>query len=74
MMLQSCCTVCATSILSSAVSAVRFHSALAHVELEKELLLLGIKFRRYAKEEGNQQRVAWMDFLTWKKITLKDFS
>ena len=54
MMLQSCCIVCATSILSS---AVRFHSALAHVELEKELLPLGIKFRRYAKEEANQQRV-----------------
>ena len=52
MMLQSCCTVCATSILSS---AVRIHSTLAHVELEKELLLLGIKFRRYAKEEANQQ-------------------
>ena len=73
MMLQSCCTVCATSIVSSAVSAVRY-SALAHVELEKELLLLGIKFRRYTKEEGNQQRVTWMDFLTRKKITLKNFS
>ena len=70
MMLQRYCTVCATSILSS---AVRFHSALAHVELEKELLLLRIKFRRYAKEEANQQRVAWMDFLTRKKITLKIF-
>ena len=70
MMLQSCCTVCATSILSS---AVRFHSALAHVELEKELLLLGIKFRRYAKEEANQQRVTWMDFLTRKKNYAKNF-
>ena len=33
MMLQSFCTVYASSILSS----VRFHSVLAHVELEKEL-------------------------------------
>ena len=70
MMLQSCCTVSATSILRS---AVRFHSALAHVELEKELLLLGIKFRRYAKEEENQQRVTWMDFLTRKKNYAKIF-
>ena len=71
MMLQSCCTVCATSILSSAVC---IHSALAHVELEKKLLLIGIKFRHYAKEEANQQRVTWMDFLTRKKITLKIFT
>ena len=33
MMLQSCCAVLATSILSS----VSFHCFLAHVELEKEL-------------------------------------
>ena len=64
MTLQSCYAVFATSILSS----VRFHSVLAHVELEKDLLLLGIKFRRYAKEEAKQQRVTWMEFLTWKKI------
>ena len=47
MMVQSCCTVFASSILSS----VRFHSVLAHVELGKDLLLLGIKFRGYGKED-----------------------
>ena len=63
MMLQSCCTVFETSILSF----VSFHSVLAHVKLEKDLLLLGINFRGYAKEEAKQQRVTWMDFLTRKK-------
>ena len=43
------------------------------LSLEKELLLLGIKFRRYAKEEANQQRVTWMDFLTRKKNYAKTF-
>ena len=57
MMLQSCCTVCASPL-----------------SLEKELLLLGIKFRRYAKEEANQQRVTWMDFLTSKKNYAKIFT
>ena len=67
MMLQSCYAVFVTSMLSS----VSFHRFLAHVELEKELFLLGIKFRGHAKEEAKQQPATWMDFLTRKKITLK---
>ena len=63
MMLQSCCTVFETFILSF----VSFHSVLARVKLEKDLLLLGINFCGYAKEEAKQQRVTWMDFLTRKK-------
>ena len=41
---------------------------------KKDLLLLGIKFRSYAKEEAKQQRVTWIDFLTTKKNTLNFFT
>ena len=64
MMLQSCYAIFATSILNS----VRFHCFPTHDELEKEPgLLLGIKFRGYAKGEAKQQPAIWIDFLTRKK-------
>ena len=69
-MLQSCCAVFTTSILSS----FRFHSVLGHVELEKSFWLLGIKFHGYAKEEAKQQPATRMDFLTRKKNTRNIFT
>ena len=35
---------------------------------KKSFLLLGIKFRVYAKEEAKQQSATWMDYPTRKKL------
>ena len=41
---------------------------------KKNFLLLGIKFRKYAKEKEKQQPATWMDLLTKKKIPLTNFT
>ena len=41
---------------------------------KKSFLLLGNKFRGHAKEEAKQQPSTWMDFLTRKKTTLKNYT
>ena len=51
-----------------------FTVSLLMLNWKKTFLLLAIKFRGHAKEEAKQQPATWMDFLTRKKNTLKNYT